>query len=163
VLLVPLLGKYKGEAHHRFHLTPLAAITNSGIEVHTWIERLVEVQQLAGRSHSPAFEDQQGNLLESIFIETLIADRLQTIKDTCSNRIPQEVDCYEHFGISRSFQRGATSTAKVRGVDKEVVDLTNRWRQFENAKGKRPRLTMQDHYSDIKILVPELVKFSQAL
>ena len=51
----------------------------------------------------------------------------------------------------------------MRGVDKEVVDLTNRWRQFKNAKGKCPRLTMQDHYSDIKILVPELVKFSQAL
>ncbi len=162
-VVVPLLGKYKGEAHQRYHLTPLAATTNSGIEVRTWIRRLVEVQQAVGRSHGPAFGDRHGNLLDSIFIETIIADRLQAIKETQINVIPQEVDCYEHFGISRSFRRGATSTAKVRGVNKEVVDLTNRWRQFENAKGKRPRLTMQDHYSDIKILLPELIKFSQAL
>ncbi len=29
-VVVPLLGRYKGEAHHRYHLTPLAAVTDSG-------------------------------------------------------------------------------------------------------------------------------------
>jgi len=77
--------------------------------------------------------------------------------------IPSEVDCYEHFGVSRSFRRGTTSSAHARGVDKDIVDLTNRWRQFEHAKGKHPRMSMQDHYSDIWILVPELIKFSQAV
>jgi hypothetical protein len=62
-VVVPLLGKYKGEAHHRYHLTPLAAVTNSGIEVRTWVGHLVEIQHAVGRSHGPAFGDWQGNLL----------------------------------------------------------------------------------------------------
>jgi hypothetical protein len=162
-VIVPLLRRYKGEAHHRYHLTPLAVRTDSGLAVRTWIERLVQVQHEVGRSHGPAFGDRYGETLEASFVEGLIADRLQTIKDTRPGLIPHEINCYEHFGISRSFRRGATSTARARGVDRDTVNLTNRWRKFENAKGRQPRLSMQDHYSDIVILIPVLVKFSQAL
>ncbi len=162
-VIVPLLGKYKGEAHHRYHLTPLAARTDSGLPVRTWIGRLVQVQHEIGRNHGPTFGDRYGEILESSFVEGLIADRLQIIKDTRTGVIPNEVNCYEHFGISRSFRRGATSTARARGVDRDAVNLANRWRKFENAKGQQPRLTMQDGYSDIRIMIPELTKFSQAL
>jgi hypothetical protein len=162
-VIVPLLGKYKGESHHRYHLTPLAARTDSGLPVRLWIERLVQVLHEAGRSHGPAFGDKYGGTLSSGFIEDLIADRLQIIKNTRPGLIPNEVNCYEHFGVSRSFRRGATSTARARGVDRDTVDLANRWRKFENAKGRQPRLAMQDHYSDIAILIPVLTKFSQAL
>jgi len=145
-VIVPLLGMYKGEAHHCYHLTPLAAVTSSGIQVRTWICRLVQVQREAGRSHGPAFGDRHGDTLGSGFVEGLLADRLQLIKDTRPGIIPKEVDCNDHFGISRSFRRGATTTAHLRGVEKRVVDLTNRWRKFEDAKGRRP----------------ELIKFSKA-
>jgi hypothetical protein len=42
------------------------------------------------------------------------------------------------------FRRGATSEARARGTDKDDVDLANRWRTFEGAKGKRPRMAMRD-------------------
>jgi len=35
----------------------------------------------AGRSHGPAFGDQQGNILETVFIKALLADRLQQIQE----------------------------------------------------------------------------------
>jgi len=56
-VIIPLLGKYKGEAHHRYHLTPLSVVTDSGLEIRTWVNRLVQVQMEAGRSHGPAFRD----------------------------------------------------------------------------------------------------------
>jgi hypothetical protein len=90
-------------------------------------------------------------------------EALQTIKNSQPGVIPEKVDCYEDFGVSRSFRRGATSTARVRGVNDKQIDLINRWRKFEGARGRMPALPMQDHYSDIKILIPEMVKFSQAL
>jgi hypothetical protein len=162
-VIIPLLGMYKGEAHQRYHLTPLAAVTNSGLQVRTWVSRLVQVHREIGRVHGPAFGNRRGETLTSGFVESLLADRLQLIKDTRPGVIPKEVDCYEHFGISRSFRRGATTAARIRGVGREVIDLTNRWRRFEDAKGRRPRLAMQDHYTDIRSLVPELIKFSKAL
>jgi hypothetical protein len=92
-----------------------------------------------------------------------IMDKLQAIKDTDLGLITQEIDIYKAFVISRSFRRGATSTARTQGVKDNHVDLINRWRSFENAKGRRPTLVMHDHYSDIQILIPELLKLSLAL
>jgi hypothetical protein len=162
-VIIPLLGKYKGGAHQCYHLSPMAAITDTGIQLRTCIKRLVLVQHEAGRSHGPAFGDKYGEVLGSGFIQNILSDRLQIIKETRPGVIAKEVDCYKHFRISRSFRRGATSTARARGVDREVIDLANWWRKFEKAKGHHPRLLMQDHYSDIEILLPELIKFSQAL
>jgi len=38
-VIIPLLGRYKGESHHRYHLTPMTAETDSGIQVRTWISQ----------------------------------------------------------------------------------------------------------------------------
>jgi hypothetical protein len=160
---LPLLGRYKGEMHQRYHLTPLVATTDSGIPVQLWLERLAEVWRETGRSHGPAFGNQRGEVLEASFIEEKIFDLLFNLRANEPASVPPDEDFGEEFGISRSFCRGATSTARVRKLPEEVINLTNRWRKFEQAKGRRPRLTMQDHYSDIKILIPELVAFSKAL
>jgi hypothetical protein len=90
-------------------------------------------------------------------------EKLQVLKHSRPGLIPEDVNVYEDFGISRSFRRGATSTARVRGVEDKHVVLINLWRTFESAKGRRPVMSMQDHYSAIQILMPELVKFSLGL
>jgi hypothetical protein len=156
-VIIPLLGRYKGEQHSRYHLAPLTARTNSGLEVRTWVERLVALQEEKGVVQGPAFQDARGALASARWVEGRIMDQLQRIKDTEASVIHAEVDCYEHFGISRSFHRGATSAARVRGVDDKCVQLINRWRKFEGAKGRQPSLPMHEHYSDIQVLIPELV------
>jgi hypothetical protein len=155
-VVIPLLEMYKGEVHQCYHLTPMAAVTDSGVQVRTWLTQLLQVHQEVGRTHGPAFGNRQGATLPASVMEGILADRLQVVKESWPGVIPKEVDCYEHF-------RGATSTAQARGVDRKLIDLTNRWRQFESSKGHRPRLAMQDHYFTIEILVPELIKFSKAL
>jgi len=162
-VVIPLLGRFKGETGERYHLTPLAAVTSSGIPVKKWVERLVKIKEKRFCTHGPLFGDDRGSILNSRVIEMGLMDRLQSIKETQPGIIPSDVDVYEDFGISRSFRRGATSTARTRGVDDKYVNLINRWRSFENAKGRRPTLAMKDHYSDIQILLPELLKFSLAL
>lgn len=49
------------------------------------------------------------------------------------------------------------------GVNSEDIDLANRWRNFESAKGCRPHMAMRDHYSDIRLLIPALLHFSESL
>lgn len=162
-VIVPLLGRFKGEAHTRYHLAPMAAETNSGLQVKVWLLRLVEVREAAYQLQGPAFQTKDGNILSSQEMEGAIAERLQIVKHTRPGVIPAEIDCYENFGISRSFRRGATSAARARGVMDRQVELVNRWRKFEGAKGRRPVLPMHEHYSDIQVLIPEMIKFSQAL
>jgi hypothetical protein len=162
-VMVPLLGRFKGEQHARYHLQPLAATTTSGLQIKLWLTRLVAVMEEAGHHQGPAFGDAKGQILSSRILEGALMERLQTVKERQPGVIPTDVDCYEDFGISPSFRRGATSSARARGVSEKLIDLINRWRKFEGAKGRRPALAMQDHYSAIEILIPELVKFSRAL
>jgi len=162
-IIIPLLGRFKGETGERYHLTPLAAVTSSGIQVRSWVKRLVETKVSRGSVRGPLFGDEMGLVVKAKTIEMELMERLQGIKETEPGLIPLDLDVYEDFGISRSFRRGATSTARTRGVDDKYVNLINRWRTFEDVKGQRPTLSMQDHYSDIQIILPELMEFSKAL
>jgi len=73
-VIIPLLGKYKGELHHRYHLTPMLATTD-----HFWLERLVRVQHEVGVRHGSAFSDVSGQISSPCFIESVIAERLQQV------------------------------------------------------------------------------------
>jgi hypothetical protein len=138
-------------------------MTNSGLPVRVWVKRLLQVRESQGRVHGPAFCDKQGKVASARVYESALMERLQQVQNTTRGVIPEDVEVFENFGISRSFRRGATSTARTRGVRDKHMDLINRWRKFESAKGRRPAMAMHEHYSDIVILIPELVKFSQAL
>ncbi len=132
-VIIPLLGRFKGELHSRYHLSPLAAETSSGLKIGLWIERLVDVREKEGRIQGPAFCDKAGRIAKAQDNEKAIMERLQTVHNLVPGLIPGDIEVTEHFGISRSFRRGATSTARTRGVGDKHIQLINRWRKFENA------------------------------
>jgi hypothetical protein len=41
-----------------------------------------------------------------------------------------------------------------KGVKENDINEMNRWRTSKQARGLKPRLKMQDHYSDIQQMVP---------
>jgi hypothetical protein len=96
-------------------------------------------------------------------MELEILDHFSQIQAKAPHIIPIEVQVYEEYGISRSFGWGATTEARNKKVSDSDIDLMNRWRGFDNARGHRPRMRMQDHYSDISQMIPALLRFSQAL
>jgi len=113
--------------------------------------------------HGPAFCDKQGNVALASHYETDILDRLESVQAPCPSILAPDLTMHESYGISRSLHRGAMSEARARGISPSDIDLINRWCTFKNAKGRRPRQNMRDHYSDIPLLIPALVHFSQAL
>lgn len=44
-LVVPLLGRYKSEDAERYHLTPLALKTDSGLQIGRWVYRLADAKR----------------------------------------------------------------------------------------------------------------------
>ncbi len=161
-VIIPLLGRFKNELGNQYHLTPLIATTKSGIPVRIWVQRLVDTRLKEGRRNGPAFGDQAGRISYPWY-EREILERFQVVQQRRPDIIPPEVQVLEEYGLSRSFRRGATSVARARGVDPADVDAANRWRTFEDAKGCRPRLAMRDHYSDIRLIIPALLRFSEQL
>ncbi len=53
--------------------------------------------------------------------------------------------------------------ARNQRVSESDIDMMSRWRNAENARGKKPHMRVQDHYSDIKLMVLSLLRFFQAL
>jgi hypothetical protein len=161
-VIIPLLGRFKNELGDQYHLTPLAAVSKSGLQVKTWVRRLVEVRAQEQRSRGAAFGARDGSSLYS-WVERELLDRFTAIQQREPDIIEPDVVVSEEYGINRSFRRGATSEAQARGINPADIDLTNRWRNFEEAKGRRPRMVMRDHYANICLLVPDLIKFSEGL
>ncbi len=85
--------------------------------------------------NGPAFCDRYGGIAQCQGYEVAIMERLQMIQNSNLSIIPPDVEILENFGLSHSFRRGATSTARTRGVDDKTVDLINRWQKFEEARG----------------------------
>jgi hypothetical protein len=113
--------------------------------------------------HGPAFSDRHGKVLSSHWLEMEILDRLQEIQNRDNDLIPKEVNVHEEYGLARSFWRGATTQARNAGVAENDINVMKRRRSSEQAKGYKLRAKMQDHYSDIRQMVPTLLRFSQAL
>lgn len=64
-VIVPLTGRFKNEIGDQYHLTPLAAIKKSGLQVKLWIHCLLEVRAQEKRSHGPAFGNIQGEMVSA--------------------------------------------------------------------------------------------------
>jgi len=156
-VLIPLLGRFKNEDGECYHLTPLAWSTASGLQVGLWVEHLVDLKLTHGLQRGPTFSDHRGHPLDTRWLELELLDRLHIIQGERPDLIPEDVNDHEDYGISQSFRRGATTEARNRGVRPNDIDVMNRWRNAESAQGRKPRLRMQDHYSDICQMVPALL------
>jgi hypothetical protein len=162
-VVVPLLGRYKTENTEGYHLTPLAARTASGLEVERWEKRLAWAKEKQGIAHGPAFSHHRGEVLDERWLELEILDGIAVVQQHKPDIVRPDVQVHEEYGISRLFRRGATTEARNVKVDEEDIKLMNCWRNFEEAKGRRPRMQMQDHYSDISQSIPSLLRFLKAL
>lgn len=161
-VVIPLLGKFKGEDGARFHLKPLVAVTQSGLRIGDWVEASVRVHQCEGRSSGPAFCDDNGNVAASKVCEQVILDLLAQIQQERPDIIGPDVDVHEEHGVCRSFWRGETARARVSGVAELTTKLNNRWRVFEDGKSGGC-LAIIDHHSDVRQLLVNHLKFSAAL
>jgi hypothetical protein len=125
-VVIPLLGRLKIEVGTQYHLMPMAARMDSGLDIWGWIGWLLEVRERQGRHQGPAFCLPHREVDSMRNLEQDILERLLMIQEARPELISKEVQVYEEYGVNRSFQRGATSEARTRGVAPEDIDLINR-------------------------------------
>ena len=95
--------------------------------------------------------------------EDLFFTYVMKVQKLDSRLIPKDVDVPNDMGLNRSLRRGSTSAARSRNVSETDIDLMNRWRKIENAKGMKPAHKMRDHYSDVRLMAPAYLRYSQFL
>ena len=115
----------------------------------------------------PAFCDDEGSLIKSKVLECWVLDSLVKVQDSQENHdgkiIPKEIDVFEKFGVYRSFRRGATCMAADQDVSEFSIRLVNRWRKFDNGRGRIPNMGIMDHYLLNIGVLRKILSFSQNL
>ena len=146
---VPVIGFFKAEGGTRMHVFPIASKTRSGIEVRWWLEELVELLKEEGIKGCPAFCDKEGYQLRERDLEDVFQPVLEEMIAEGGNKKwwPKGIDVKTNCRCFRSFRRGAENTAINNEVSEEVIELVNRWRDFEKSRGKQPGFNMLHHYA----------------
>ena len=159
-VVLPLLGKFKGEIGIDHHVINLANESMSGLQPRWWLEKLIEIADLEGRVAGPAFATPAGDLLRAADVDATFRSYLRLVQQK-TGHIPKTDDVDTMFGISRTPRRTATSRAKRAGYE-ELAEEMNRWRKVELAQNKRARHKMSALYSEAVLMMPTTWRVSHA-
>ena len=161
-IVVPLLGKFKGEDFGRHHCLLAPPKSDSGFEPRLWLEWLVASKASQGIFKGPAFCNKEGYVLFQTPFNNELKEQLEWAKDRFPALFPPDLD-FERIKCSRSFRKGSTSRAQDLGLPHSVIDANNRWRSFERSKGSMPNLALRDHYSSARLMANKLLQYPQAM
>jgi hypothetical protein len=162
--VISLIGRFKTETGEHRHMLPLAAITASGLPPRKWVGRMIEWYEKKGITTGPVFRDfESGMAARAGEYEFDILLELDAIQKSGRGIIDETVDVHESYGVSRSFRRGSNTHAINQGVSEADINHNNRWSMVERARGRAPKLGMQQHYSDVLLMLTALLRYSSAL
>lgn len=162
-VVIPLLGRFKGETGENYHLLCVVDVTPRGLHPRKWIGRLLEMYNSLGIRSGPFFCDLKGQRLKARHFEPRFFDRLEMVKATQPHLLAGVEIIEDEFRVSRSFRRGATSEAVNQGAKPDIIDANNRWRRVEQAGASNPSLSMREHYTDVRLTLKQRLQFSKFL
>ena len=165
-VLVPLMGRFKGENGERNVLLALSSVTDNGrIPIRRWVERLAATLMHEGkhRSVGPALCNQTGYVLHQSELNKELWEMLRKIQISRPDLCGEDLEIENKYKVFRSFRRGATTRAKEFKVGEAVLNMNNRWRKVQNKSGTMPSLPMSDLYTEIQQALLTRLRFSNCL
>ena len=162
-MMVTLSGRFKGEVDSRWHLVPISDKTHSNIPFRLWMERIMHRRvNNQHRTKGWLFQTSTGARAKFGRYDATFRTLVTLARGTNSRLVPGAIEP-EDFSLWRSPRRGAVLETTQRGVDSKVMELVNRWRSKEGAKGSVPNLPMRQVYTEVRSTLPTMLKYSRAL
>ena len=166
-VIIPLLGRFKGEHHAKQHLISSKGITGSGIQVKQWIRRLMAVHRVQGRSTGPAFVNKDGYQSTTSEMNDLFLLLLVEIYDECPSLfgldVTQSSDLEEKYHVFRSFRRGSESRAVAMQVSASDRYQVNRWKKKEASGSKKAGHVIDQYYVDVTLVKAAFLRYTDAM
>jgi hypothetical protein len=162
-MMLALKGKFKGEVDERWHLVHVSDNTRSELPVRVWMERALNRQvQVQGRSKGWMFQSALGERERFGRYDKTFRLLIDTVRDGQAGLLLDVVDTGD-FSLWRSPQQGGVLETTNQGVAEKVIELVNRWRKKESAKGSVAGLLMRQVYTQVRSMLPTMLLFSKAL
>ena len=162
-LMLTLKGRFKGEVDERWHLVPVSDYTRSMIPLRRWMQRILDRRVLKeGRRVGWLFQSAKGVRDRFGMYDATFRQLIDAVREESGELLPEVVDT-EDFSLWRSPRRGAVLETTNQDVSEKVIELINRWRSKESARGSVAGLPMRQVYTQVKSTVPTMLVFSKAL
>jgi hypothetical protein len=162
-VMVPLLGRFKGETGERWHLLPVVWKTRSGIEAGKWATRLRDSLLERNRVNGFVFSTNRGKQMKASSLEPRFYEQLHWVKIRYPDLFPPNVMIEDDYGIPRSCRRGSSTEAANQGVDSSVIEMMCRWRKVERAQGRAASFGMREHYMEVLQALETYLQYSRPL
>ena len=88
---------------------------------------------------------------------------LMNVQLKYSSVLLETLDVKVEYSTFRLLRQGSTSEAQNVEIPKAVIEANNRWRKQARSKGMKPSMSMMNHYSDARVSVPALTRYSKLL
>jgi hypothetical protein len=137
--------------------------TNLGIQVRKWVETLISIWALEGRTRGPAFFDRKGDMSRSQDYDQMFPEMLERIQERRPELFLPGENLADTHGISRWLRKGSMLEAQAAGVIEAEINRMNPWRTVERAMGRQPKFHMMEHYTLVRIAIKTLVRYPTAL
>jgi hypothetical protein len=92
-------------------------------------------------------------VLEELFVEQ---------KDLFPSLIRSKEDAESNYHSFSSFQRSSDTRALNRGVQRDDIDIVNRW-HVERPDGNRPAFDMHHHYAQDELLIDPFLRYTKSM
>lgn len=166
-VVIALLGRIKGEHHDLAHLIPCAHSTKSGFHIKDILHRLLTEKQRAGLTYGPAISDLNGKLFSTKAIDDMFHETLTNIFCEEPSLFPVFIDSPDkiptHYQCFRSFRRSSDTKAVEEGISITDINVVNRWKTIEDAKGKKPSHPMHLHYAQLEFLIDPFLRYTSSM
>ena len=162
-LIVALLGRLKGETGERYHMMVMSRVSRSGIVGGIWADKVVEVNRRNGRTKGHVFTKGRAGQAKIGDFEDEFINRLEGLRLIRPGLFEPGIDIAAAYSLLRSLRRGSNTEAIRNKVEPTIIDLNNRWRKFERARGRMPSLSMQQHYTQVQGILAALWEYSRSL
>ena len=162
-MMMTLSGRFKGEVDSRWHLVPISDQTHSKIPFRLWMERImVRRVNHQHRNKGWLFETRAGVRAKFGVYDSTFRSLVALARAKNPRLVPSVIEL-EDFSLWRSPRRGAVLETTHRGIDSKVMELINRWRSKEAAKGSVPNRPMRQVYTEVRSTLPTMLLYSRAL
>lgn len=161
-VIIPLIGRLKGETGEQYHMFPMARVTRSGIAAGRWADRLGALLIRKNQKTGFVFRNEQGTQAKIGDYNPEFISRLERVRARAPMMFEPKLDIADAYGLKRSLRRGSNSEAVNNRVGKDIIELINRWRSIENARGRNPGMSMSAHYTEIRLVLGTMYLYSKS-
>ena len=163
-VMLALRGRFKGETGERWHLMPIADTTRTSLPIRKWFGRLLgRLVHEEGRRDGWLFQNDKGRKGKIADYDGMFKEYMERVKDEFPGLIPDYVNPLLDMSLWRSGRRGSTTEVSNQNLDQVAIDMNNRWRKRERAKGGDPSMGMRELYTQIEHSLSTFLRYSQCL